>query len=452
MKKKIALTLLLLMVATAILAACANTPATEKRVRWEEAETHTFKVSLADYNTAENATTVFNSYSQGQNTYYKDFAASAYDAAQGDEIRPTNLTGTYTMTVSTEGDDFVVKTEQELFLQYKKGDITEDMFTALTEANLVVADGNNLFAAAEGEFVTLRSTTDTTVRFKNSTKQTPVESSTTVKGFYLGRVHQEVSVYEVSTEYNFEEKRPTATVTLKMGNAEATEETYKLPRNSGERIIDSNQLLMYVRSLDKSSTSFQDTPSILVFNPLTHESATTYFSLGREQKSLLTDASNRDLYTVLDTVTVTIGNRGYMVQQNLPEKLLKQGYDKKVSGNGDFAKLTTLRFRVGYLAYEIADYADGNYLDSINYLVAERFVEDYALISDGKVIEVNATNYTRFISIYNALTNMSPDQKAAVETLLNKMLDKEGEVTIESLYQQALEVKDEIDQAQQPQE
>ena len=55
MKKKIALLILTLVALTAILTAC-NSAATTIVVRWNESEDYTFNISLADFDTSENAT------------------------------------------------------------------------------------------------------------------------------------------------------------------------------------------------------------------------------------------------------------------------------------------------------------------------------------------------------------------------------------------------------------
>ena len=103
MKKKIALLILTLVALTAILTAC-NSVATTIVVRWNESEDYTFNISLADFDTSENATGFFKKYLYENATYYKDLAISAQEVASlttADELRPENAGGTYTDRKST---------------------------------------------------------------------------------------------------------------------------------------------------------------------------------------------------------------------------------------------------------------------------------------------------------------------------------------------------------------
>lgn len=355
MKRKLALLTLILLALAIALTACTQTKATEIKVRWDtDGEEHVFAITLADFSSSGG----FNSYTHDNATYYKDISiyneVLANDSDKLDEVCPQLVTGTYTLSIkpSRDGTSFCeVSATQVLYAMYQDSDLGN--ISSELQKLVVTGDGNPL--GDKAGCTTLKSTTETWVKFENQPSQQPIESSTKVNGFYIGKTFQGASQYEISTKYNFDGKRPVATVTLNDG--EAVE--YDLPKNSTVNIIDSNQVLIYLRSLDKSSTSFQDNPSVYVFDPYTHVGQTANFSLVREQNLRLTDMSrasdDNTLYTKLSVVGVTVGGNAFMVAENLPERINAQGLDQLVNGN---AKYTTVRFRVGYLAFELASYDD----------------------------------------------------------------------------------------------
>ena len=173
-------------------------------------------------------------------------------------------------------------------------------------------------------------------------------------GFYIGRRHQEVSGYKVETNYDFSGKRPTAEISVTLdGDKEAT--TYNKKFNRNASFIDSNQLILYLRSLDKPSGGFPDKPAVLAFNPFTRESTTVSFYLSNNNKVMLNDKQHGESITAsLDLVTVAIGGTYFMQQYNVPN--LKSKDVDVLHGIYNNPKYTTLRFRVGYLSYELAQY------------------------------------------------------------------------------------------------
>ena len=357
MKRKIALLILMILAVSLAFTACNRTAATAIRTRWEE-ETHVFNIMLADFNGSSNS---FNTYTSTglaveSGKYQKDIAFAS-EFTNWDEIRPVSVRGSYTLNIKPSSDGTAycdVTTIQEMCVQYNASDIhNSEILSATATTEQLAKYGITGYVDST---VILWSSTQTSVRFENTSSQKPLSSCVKVDGFYVGKAAQQLSKYEISTVYDYSSKRPTATITKDGG--EPTE--YKFAKNSAGNFIDSNQILMYLRSLDKSSSSFQDSPSKSVFNPYTQTLQTANFGLSYAYDVLLTD-STRDmtLATNINVVAVSVGNNAFMMQENLPDKLAESNLDiySTLSGNG--SKFTTVRFRVGYLAYEI-DYGNSS--------------------------------------------------------------------------------------------
>ena len=368
MKRRIALIILMILALTLALTACGNTVSTDVTARWKEkAETHVFNISLADFTANTNA---FNTYNENgavdsNGTYSKDFAFSA-EFYSWDEIKPVSVSGTFQIDIISSGDGTAycdVETSQEMCVEYKLTDIAEN--SAILDAqNGAIAtqeqlDKYNL--ERHGDTVILWTTTTTKVKFENVPSQKPLSSYTEVNGFYVGKVEQTLTRYQIETTYDYSNKRPIANIKMNVAGEEKTVE-YKFRKNSAGTFIDSNQILLYLRSLDKSSTSFQDTPSKSVFNPFTQRLATASFGLTYENSStsllrntILTDTSrgNLTLATRLNVVYAAVGGSPLLMQTNLPNTLADKGLDRYFVQKVSVSKFTTVRFRSGYFAYEI---------------------------------------------------------------------------------------------------
>ena len=358
-----------------VLVACGQSKETTIRTRWEQ-ETHVFKITLADFNGKSNN---FNTYgADGKPTtngkYYKDIAFAG-EFNNWDEIRPVDVSGTYTLTIkpSDDGSAYcVVTTSQVMYVKYKLKTDTDsgvdfDKYSELRSVEVTdVKEYTNAGLTKEEDTTILKSTTETYVKFENNNKQKPLESRIVVDGFYIGKENnskdklgqkaQALTSYKVETEYDYSGKKPVAKIT-KDGKLI---EYNKFSRNSAGTFIDSNQILMYLRSLDKSSNSFQNTPSISVFNPYNQTLQLATFGSTYKVNVVLTDTSSDSvLATTLTTASVTIGNNAFMMQENLPDylKLDDKQLDVHQAVDGKESMFTTVRFRVGYFAYEI-DYSN----------------------------------------------------------------------------------------------
>ena len=362
MKRKLALLLLVLLVATVALAACNQPEATTVDFRWST-ETHVFRVTLADFVGGSSNSLIFNSYDSSGNiltsntssSYRKDKAIAGESFAAKDEIMPVDVDGTYTLEIKPGSDTMskcVVTGKQVLYLQYMLQSTVQGETVDLSqweELNELKVDDDEVRANTNLEIkddrVVLKSTTATMVEIVNETQ--PVSSRTTVDGFYLGKANRQVSKYDVATTYNYEGKKPTATVTVNDNEPVV----HELISSSSVKLIDANQVLLYVRSLSKTEGSLQDSHTAYVFDPLTGKTQAASFGYTYKDNVILTDLiRGEQLYTTVNSVSVTIGGNAFMMQDNVPQTVKA---DQISVSTVTRARLTTLRFRVGFLSYEI---------------------------------------------------------------------------------------------------
>ena len=349
MKKTFAL-LLLLVLTVGLLVGCTQASPTDKKIRWENDETWTYNIGLISAQSLETT----------NGTFYKDFLYSGeINPTNGemDRLVPTALTGTYviTLTVDVAKELATVVTTQTMQATYPLDSI----------ANLATFEEAELVVAQDESSVTLSSTTETEVVFKNNTAQTPVSSSTKVNGFYVGKQNQSVSKYEVKTEYETRGKKMYAKIT-KDGTTVETE-------LASTSVIDNNQVLTYLRSFDKTSTSFQDSPAILVFDPLTATSKKLSFVYTDQQNFLLEhtfagDTESNQVATKVNRLDLLLDGTAFMTQVNLPN-LTEKGLDQ-ISSTEVFgaysAKHTIIRFRVGFVCYQLTGYLTDDMVNAIN--------------------------------------------------------------------------------------
>ncbi len=343
MKKRIALLVLMILAISTLLVACGNTAVTDKKTRWTSGESLTFDISLADFSTKEST--------NAENHYYKDVLyAGELDPTLNDRIVPTAVSGTYvvTLTLSDDLSECTVDTVQTLFSTYPKDTVTLDV-EGEHKAKVTKDDTDNT--------ITIQSVTNTSVTFKNSPAQTPIRSSTTVNGFYIGKEMQEWSSYTVETTYSTYKKGMIAKVKLNGGQ----EEDYKI---KGSAIIDGNQILTYVRSFEKTSTSFQDQPTVIAYDPLTNTQATMNFVYTHQQNAWI-EHNGQKVCTKLNRVDVLLNGNHFVQQLNVPD-LKKKGLDLVAIGDTPFANHTQLRFRSGFLSYELKDFLTDAIVDELD--------------------------------------------------------------------------------------
>ena len=367
MKKRIAFLLGLAVALTLLLTACTNT-ATTVNIRWNEDEEFIFNIELADFNASGD--TVFNSYKKegdDKTLYYKDSLISSAESvtlSASDQLRPVDAKGVYKMTNKratsnreAAASNREVITEQTLYVQYSTEalqNLNSDILTTLKDKVVSPTDEQNPFTDHDGK-TTLKSVTKTGVTFIDDQNQKPVSSYNETDGFYVGTKFQGLSYYNISTVYDFDKR--VATVTSK--NADGTEKEVKenkLGVSKGAYCLDSNQLLLFIRSLGKGSADFADSPSRLVYDPYYNSLTTANFALNREVNAVLNNNGVKE-YVKLNGVVSTVNGVPFMYQLNLPDmtdKSLDAG--QAVSATEKPPKYTTVRFRVGWFSYEFASY------------------------------------------------------------------------------------------------
>lgn len=372
MKKKIALLLCALLMSVVVFASCNRAAPTNHPTRWDENESYTFNISLADFETEFGKTALFKSHDvtlkndDGTDktvTCYKDYEIpqESFSMERTDEVRPVDVKGTYTMDIVFDTTDTrKLVTKQVLYCQYETKTLL-DLNCVETLSGYDVSDKDeNPFTDNHGR-TTLRSEVTSTVVFRNKESQQPVSSVKESKGYYIGKIHQGASDYKAETTYDFENRK----ITVKKNN----DEPFDKKINNGVTCIDASQMLLFVRSLDKTAAGFQSTPSIVVYDSVSDSMYTASFALNREFNAILND-NGENVGAKVHCVTVAVGNRPFMTQFNLPDLTKagenEQGLDfltSQTAGAKD-CKFTTVKFRSGWISYELSEY-DANWINAI---------------------------------------------------------------------------------------
>jgi len=348
MKKKIVYLLVALLLLAMILTACNQVTPTEIVTRWGNEESFTFSISKADY-APEGSPTAFNPYKNGDTTHYRDFVIqtpSARETVAREEISPENVSGTYTLTLKRDGAYNTLSTSQLIYAQYKTSQITE-IAADLQENGLIATADEDPFEK-NAELTTLKSITNTYVKFSNQTTQRPVDSAIEVKGFYIGLKAKTVSKYTLTTAYNFDRN-----VAIVSKNNETPIEN-KLNVNSNSKFIDSNQLIIYARSLEKNA-AFQDNPTVIVYNAQNNKNYTATFGLSLNQNAVV-NKNGKDEYVKLHTLGIGLDDKAFMLQEILPKLSNIDTTPNPADATKPYSKYSMVRFRVGYLAYEVQDF------------------------------------------------------------------------------------------------
>jgi len=362
--KKLSLILLLVLALSVGLTACNQASATPVVARWYDGEHYEFNISKADLS------------SDGEGGYAKEYTVRGEaNPEQMDEKVPENLRGKFVMDIKLGEDENKKKictytTSMELVSLYKQDyfdSLSAEVKTAVKDLVLSDAAMKETFGD-EANGVAIKSTTTTSVTFHNDISQRPVRSEKTYDGYYFGATHQEASKSTVVVDYANLDKNK---VSVKIDGAEAVEKDISYNKNAN--IIDANQILLYIRSLEKTANSFQDGPNVQVYDPVYNVVRKASFSMTYtcqtfieythdettgEGADAVTQSVTTDLKAKLTCVAAVIDGQVFMVQMNLPALTDKDNKDKKLDYviGEDYCKYTTVRFRSGYKTFEIADY------------------------------------------------------------------------------------------------
>lgn len=370
MKKRLALLIGVLLIMTVVFTACSQPAATARVARWsEKGETRTYKISLSDF--ADDGKTLFKNYSQTFSqkdedgkitekkvTCYKDDVITSSEPTimlNSDQVRPIDASGTYTMKIQYEATSIKLVTTQVIYSQYETellqnlGCLDEFKNSAIN----VTEKEENPFTNNENR-ITLRSETNSAVTFANDPNQLPISSATENKGFYIGKIAQSLSEYKYETTYDFNNKK----VVVKKNGGEAEE------RSISGNCIDASQLLLYIRSYDKSSTAFQDSPAVSVYDVTTNSVYTAAFGLNRQFNIILEDNGEQSVVAV-NAVNATVGGMPFIAQYNLPDlTAVDKGYDCEPLSADKRPRYTTVKFRSGWYSFELQ--LDEEYKQIIN--------------------------------------------------------------------------------------
>lgn len=321
------------------LAACSNPAITYASPRWKNEE-HTFKIVKA----VDEDSSLVESYEEM--------------LAKADEVMPTYVSGTYTMkiVVNNTQKTCTYTTEQTLYVAYPT-----ELLQGYSIWNTPDEDGNTLSAMVApedenpltytGNFTTLKSYTATSVTFQNEASQRPYSSTNEVDGFYIGKTAQTISKYKLETNYDWSAKNK-VTITVN-GEKQSTSGTYT------EKFIDANQILLYARSLEKSSTSFQDSPTVAVYMPKLDKVVTAAFSFSYKATTYLL-VDGEFVFVNVNAIGVVVSNTMLLLQFNVPDSVNanNKNLDSIPNGTGSqLSKYTTLRFRSGAYSYHLDDYS-----------------------------------------------------------------------------------------------
>lgn len=374
--KKLSLILLLVLALSVGLTACNRTSATEAVVRWRDGEHYEFNVSKADLNANDDS------------GYAKEYTVRGEaNPDQMDEKVPDDLRGTYTMDIKVKDEICTYTTEMVLVSLYSQeyyNSLPDEIKDDLKKAKLVLTDAEmRTYFGDTASGIALKSTTTTSVQFRNKKDQRPSHSEKEYNGYYLGATKQEVSKSKIVVDYNLDKNK----VSVSVDEAAAVEKDISF--NNNVNIIDANQLLLYIRSLEKTENSFQDSPSVQVYDPVYNVVRTASFSMtytcqtyieythdeiADEGTDETTGPVTTNLKAKLTCVAAVIDGQVFMVQMNLPSSVNKDAkLDIYTNPSVDYNRYTTVRFRTGYKTFELADY-DG-LKDANGNLVGAQIVE-----------------------------------------------------------------------------
>ncbi len=347
MKKHIALLLLVMLVTAFSLAACGpNAETTDAQLRWnkDKKETLTYKITLADF-TEKGSSTLFNSYTNDGVSYYKDMVISTSYGAEvspykKDEIMPVGADGTYTVTYEYADSVWTMTATQTTNVTYNKTDLEPGGDPTKLEC------WKDLKVTSEDDKTfTVLTTTETISKWSGDELQRPVYSSTKVDGFYFGLSKKTAYKNEVIAEYKLDENKVVVTT-----NGQQQTNEVKAPTS---KFIDANQLLSYIRSLDKGANKFKDNVAVQVYVPSSNTTYTAHFGFTYAQNCILNLNGNAN-YVKLNSVNCSLGSIAYMQTQNLPDTLAEKGLDSIGDGyGGHISNYTVTRFRVGNFSYEL---------------------------------------------------------------------------------------------------
>lgn len=365
--KRISVIILLAIALTTIFSACSSTESTDTIARWQDDETQTFVISKANLTEAAQTYTV-----DGTSEEFVKYPLGRYEytSTVPDELEPSEIGGTYVtvLDLNDTATEALYSTDKHLYLKYAKTDlaelnidITSDEWSSFVlydcetqNQSATVWDDETLSDVVannpltpEADYVILYSRQTTSVKFENQKSQHPLESSTKWDSVYFGKTAQTATHCDITVTYDWDEK--------KLAVAENGATTYETSF-SASTMIDSNQLLLYTRSLEKTSGKFEDSPSVSVFSAVDKQQYTVSFNYFVYTYYTLATTADGDVPVALNLVGASVSSMPLFVQTNLPDTVDADSYS--LSGSASYHKYTTTSFRSGLYYYELQTYSD----------------------------------------------------------------------------------------------
>lgn len=342
--RKLKLTAFLLLVVTVLaltLTACQQQKTSNPAIRWEDSESYTYNITrLSDDESA-----LIKQYNNVD--FYNNIQLTS---GSEDQLKPDEVSGTYTTDITTDGDKVTLKTNQTLTETYKlPSEPVSNLLSQLTDeqkAKLVVSQADNQ--------VVLKSVTVTETEFKKEASQTPISSYKKIEGYYIGKEHSQPSFIEVTTTYDGTK----ATVEKTVDGTQSKQENTVY----ASKFIDATQLYLYARSIDQS-TAFEAAPTVYVYDPIQNRAVYVGLTLTRGYRTLLN--TDKDFpYSVVNAMGLsTADGKALAVLYNNP----KDTMISSVSTSG-LNKFTTVKFQSGNYVYELQSYTSEQ-VEQLKYVV-----------------------------------------------------------------------------------
>ena len=327
--KTISLVLVLTLVFT-LVAGCTPTAPTYSYTRWEN-ETLVYNISLANYETVkETIGDTTTEYTQDYNIYA--------DLPNYDKIVPTDVNGEKVVTISKLAGETV----------------TYKMTTTIEAVEIYDKSVDN------GQFDLVKTfETTSSVGLKTViTNETvfdegfnPISSSRDVLSCYVGNQHKEQYSYTLEVEY----ENKVATISFVDRIANETK-TATFDGSIYSFLLDSDQLLLYARSLDQSDSAFQGTVSVATFdalacvlNPNANPVVNITFNLARSVKrAVFNNAEDIWYFVKVNEMSLFHTNFGYYIYNTCNDV---DGI--QLGTTGTRCKYSTVKVQEGYWVYEL---------------------------------------------------------------------------------------------------
>ncbi len=342
-----------MLVFTLALTACNKTQTLTQELRWNGYEKNIYKIGLQ-----LDAADVNNTKSYDEHTFTRDNVTTADGY---DRIKPIAVDGTFVteLTINEDGTA-TYTTVQEVKETYALNDYVANFVDefAYKEENAFL----NATVDYTNQTVTLENTTTSSVTFTNNVAQTPVESTQTIKGYYIGEREQLVNNVTYSTVY----ADGVATVSIDGVEKRSTE--------LADGVVDALQIPLVVRSIDQSKSTADGkyvAPTVSVYDCKMDKTLTLSLTIYSNMGVLLNldnDFDKEDEHPYAAAAVTTVGVQGYngylyTFTANLKETYETEGYN--------IPTYNQVRFQSEYYTFELVEYSEDQ-IEDLKYVAAPK--------------------------------------------------------------------------------